>query len=142
MCYPIRSNVEAVVPTACSKSRLPLRSLNQGDYIVVRSDLPGGDLLSIGIATCQVEFAILTSIADPDRRPAQTRAHSARVGAILDLFTLEQSDETLAALQAPAAPWRGVGFSGFEFTGQTEDGRTEGKQLAARLRYIFEVYLE
>ena len=120
---------------------------DQPDYLAIIAGLPRGDTAYAGQPEVPVTFRIFTSMGDPDTRAAQAAAHAERIAAVIDLFDDNNFSEVRGQLNRhdypypDDRPWRGLGFTGWEPTGEPED-TNDATRYIATLPYIFEVFKE
>jgi hypothetical protein len=98
-------------------------------------------------ASTIVDFQFSTQASDPDLRVQVDDDHAARVGALVDLFSLQRFTAVLAQLNfygsnpfLDTRPWKGLGFDTWE-----EDSRSESHtdtQIVTSLKYEFVVHFE
>ena len=120
---------------------------DQPDYLAIIAGLPRGDNAYTGQPEIPVTFKIFTSMGDPDTRSDQVAAHAERIAAVIDLFDDNNFTEVLGLLNRHGYPfpddrlWKGLGFTGWEPTGEPEDTNDATRYIAS-LPYIFEVFKE
>jgi hypothetical protein len=109
-----------------------------GDYLIVHSSLPYGELLDCaGVGTFDLKLQLLTSVADRDSRASQTAAHQQYLGALIDLMSYNNIDAARETLNNTSG---NPVFNGWD-SGKPEDGITpDGKQLSATLPYTVEAF--
>jgi hypothetical protein len=109
-----------------------------GDYLIVHSSLPYGDLWDgAGVGTFDLRLQLLTTVADASPRAGQVAAHQQRLGALIDLMGYANTDAAVATLNGTAGNPQFIGWD----CGKPDDGITaDSKQLSATLPYTVEAY--
>jgi hypothetical protein len=115
----------------------PLNEEDGGDYIVLVSGLPGGDLREAGVYEISLEFQVFTDVSQ--NRETQTAKHAERVRTIFNLFGEQRFLDTRREFNAVAAA-AGVQINGWE-PEDGEEGTTDAEQQVTTLRYSFEAYV-
>jgi hypothetical protein len=121
---------------------------DQPDYLAIIAGLPRGDNAYTGQPEVPVTFRIFTSMGDPDTRVTQAATHAERIAAVIDLFDDNNFTEVRSLLNKHSIypfpddrPWKGLGFTGWEPTGDPEDTHDNTRYIAS-LPYVFEVFKE
>lgn len=118
------------------------------DFLAFISGLPKwkGVNQRLAIMNCRLELAT-GGIADAATRPAAIASHSARVGAVLQLFSTPYWLILRAVLNDAAAPWNAgplkIVFTGWSPAGDFKDGKAPGNNnyFIAEPAYNFTVNL-
>lgn len=122
----------------------------EGNYVAIIAG-PGNFEELIDNATTRVEFRVATQVTDAGQRLDRTAQHQAVVGAIEDLLSLQNFDDSdsspsepgaLSTLNAQGTAAGGItiGFSGWEQIDPPLDTHTDA-QIISTLPYDFDVFI-